>query len=264
MAACLADSGIDYVTVDDYHFLCAGKEASELTGFFSTEEGGVMLDLFPISEALRYRFPFSPAAEAVRFVESLATGDGTVAAVYFDDIEKFGIWPETHEWVYGRGWLEQFIARVLASDRIVTETYRDFHTAHRTRGIIYLPSTSYIEMNEWTLPARQAETFAALVKHEKDRHAFEVHKPFLRGGIWKNFLTRYPEANWMHKRMLALSARVAALLTLKQLDGKDALERARIAERKGDAQRAIQLYEEFARRYDMAMSTERERPILRR
>jgi hypothetical protein len=31
-------------------------------------------------------------------------------------------------------------------------------------------------------------------------------RPFLRGGIWRNFLTRYPEANWMHKRMLALSA----------------------------------------------------------
>jgi hypothetical protein len=27
----------------------------------------------------------------------------------------------------------------------------------------------------------------------------------VRGGIWKNFFMRYPEANWMHKRMLALS-----------------------------------------------------------
>src|SRR5512135_1180720 len=87
----LADCGVKYVTVDDYHFLCAGKENSELTGFFSTEDDGHKLDLFPISEALRYRLPFSPADEAVRYLESLAGAAGNNAAVYFDDIEKFGI-----------------------------------------------------------------------------------------------------------------------------------------------------------------------------
>ena len=61
----LADSQIRYVTVDDYHFFCAGKTAAELDGFYTTEEDGRRLDLFPISEELRYRFPFSPANEAV-------------------------------------------------------------------------------------------------------------------------------------------------------------------------------------------------------
>jgi len=50
----LADAGIRYVTVDDYHFLCAGKSSEELDGYFTTEEDGRRLDLFPISEALRY------------------------------------------------------------------------------------------------------------------------------------------------------------------------------------------------------------------
>ena len=54
----LAETGIRYVTVDDYHFFCTGKSADELDGFFSTEEDGQRLDLFPISEALRYRLPF--------------------------------------------------------------------------------------------------------------------------------------------------------------------------------------------------------------
>ena len=85
------------------------QKVAELNGFYTTEEDGRRLDLFPISEALRYRFPFSPAAEAVQYLESLA-GEGEEAAVYFDDIEKFGIWPETYEWVYEKGWLEDFIA----------------------------------------------------------------------------------------------------------------------------------------------------------
>jgi alpha-amylase/alpha-mannosidase (GH57 family) len=207
----LADSGIKYVTVDDYHFLCAGKRVEDLSGYYSTEESGTRLDLFPISEALRYRIPFSTAPDTIRYLESLATDDGAGAAIYFDDIEKFGIWPETYAWVYEKEWLKQFIEGVLASPLIEAGHYRDFHAAQRTRGVVYLPTTSYIEMNEWTLNADRADRFDALVRQEKEQQRYEQNKPFLRGGIWRNFLTRYDESNWMHKRMMQLSARVAAL-----------------------------------------------------
>jgi 4-alpha-glucanotransferase/alpha-amylase len=206
----LADSGIRYVTVDDYHFLCAGKHAAELTGHFTTEEGGVRLDLFPISEPLRYRIPFSTAPETIRYLESLA-GAENPSAIYFDDIEKLGIWPETYQWVYEKQWLKQFIEGVLASPVIESAHYGAYHAEHRSRGVVYLPATSYIEMNEWTLDADHADVFAALVKQEKDHQRYERTKPFLRGGIWRNFLTRYAEANWMHKRMLGVSGRLAAL-----------------------------------------------------
>lgn len=207
----LADSGIRYVTVDDYHFLCAGKRSGELTGYFSTEEGGIRLDLFPISEALRYRIPFSTAPEAIQYLESRATEDGAAAAIYFDDIEKLGMWPETHQWVYEKEWLKLFIEGVLASPLIEPMLYRDFEKQQRTRGVVYLPATSYIEMNEWTLDADRADAFAALVKQEKDQNRYDSSKPFLRGGIWRNFISRYAESNWMHKRMLQVSGRVAAL-----------------------------------------------------
>jgi 4-alpha-glucanotransferase/alpha-amylase len=206
----LADCGIEYVTVDDYHFLCAGRDPSELDGYFTTEEDGRLLDLFPISETLRYAIPFTPAAQVVAQLEAMDGGNGAAAAIYFDDIEKFGVWPETFEWVYTRGWLADFLRGVLASKRIVTRTYREFRAAHRTRGMVYLPSTGYIEMNEWTLPAGAAARYADLVQRERDQGRYPVVKPFIRGGIWRNFLSRYPEANWMHKRMLGLSARLAA------------------------------------------------------
>jgi len=212
----LADAGIRYSTVDDYHFLCTGKHAGELDGFFTTEENGRQLDLFPISEALRYRLPFSPAQEVVAYLESLAKEEGDPAAIYFDDIEKFGIWPETYNWVYERGWLTQFIEGVLASNIIRTERYCDYHARAKTRGVVYLPTTSYIEMNEWTLPVPAAHHYADLVQASKSSGQFEQSKSFLRGGIWKNFLMRYPESNWMHKRMLQLSHRLHALPKKKQ------------------------------------------------
>ncbi|MDP2824452.1 MAG: DUF1926 domain-containing protein [Sulfuritalea sp.] len=206
----LAETGIRYVAVDDYHFLCAGEDGAKLDSFYSTEEDGRRLDLFPISEAARYRLPFSPAAEAVAWLEELAR-QGHRASIYFDDIEKFGIWPETYEWVYEKGWLTQFVEGVLASPLIRTETFADYHARETTRGIVYLPTTSYIEMNEWTLPAPRAAAYRALIEAEKTAGRFEAHKPFLRGGIWRNFMSRYPEANWMHKRMLDASGRLAAL-----------------------------------------------------
>ena len=206
----LADAGIDYAMVDDYHFLCTGIAADRLDSYYTTEEDGRRLDLFPISEALRYRLPFSPAAEAVHYLETLAE-QGQAAAIYFDDIEKFGIWPETYAWVYERKWLEQFIEGVLGSKRIATMSYADFHRSRPTRGIVYLPTTSYSEMGEWTLPAAAAAHYDTLLAREKAAGSLSEHRPFLRGGIWRNFFSRYPEANWMHKRMLALSQRLAAL-----------------------------------------------------
>ena len=207
----LVDSGIEYVMVDDYHFLCAGSAREKLSGYHTTEEDGRRLDLFPISEALRYRLPFSPAQDAVAYIEAQANDSTHAAAIYFDDIEKFGIWPETYQWVYEQGWLTQFIEGVLNSPVINSVHYRDYHQASPTRGVVYLPSVSYSEMGEWTLPAAAAERYAELVRAAQQEGVLERDRPFIRGGIWKNFLTRYPEANWMHKRMLGLSARLASL-----------------------------------------------------
>ncbi|WP_394808183.1 alpha-amylase/4-alpha-glucanotransferase domain-containing protein [Nitrosomonas sp.] len=210
----LADCGIRYVIVDDYHFLCAGRAPAELNGFFTTEEDTRTLDLFPISENLRYKIPFSPVEETIAYLESLAdnhSSHSSAAAIYFDDIEKFGIWPETYQWVYEKGWLEQFIQSVLASTKICTRHYSEYHASEKTRGIVYLPTVSYIEMNEWTLPAQSANTYADLVQQAKSSGWYEHKKAFLRGGIWKNFFSRYPESNWMHKRMLGLSTRLNAL-----------------------------------------------------
>lgn len=207
----LADSGIRYVMVDDYHFLCAGTPRGQLNGYHSTEEDGRRLDLFPISEALRYRLPFAPANEAVAYIESLADETGHAAAIYFDDIEKFGIWPETFQWVYEKRWLRDFIEGVLASRVIRSAHFHAYHREAPSRGVVYLPTVSYSEMGEWTLPAPAARRYAELVEAARHQGVLERDRPFIRGGIWKNFFTRYREANWAHKRMLGLSARLAAL-----------------------------------------------------
>jgi hypothetical protein len=100
---------------------------------------------------------------------------------------------------------------VLNSDIIEPMRYSDYHAQSKTRGVVYLPTTSYIEMNEWTLPVPAAHHYSDLVDQERHNGRYETTKPFVRGGIWRNFFMRFPESNWMHKRMLALSARFHAL-----------------------------------------------------
>lgn len=101
----LRAAGIDYVIVDDYHFMSAGLSKDELFWPYYTEDGGEVITVFPIDEKLRYLIPFRPVDKTLEYLHSLDDGDESKVAVFHDDGEKFGVWPGTYEWVYEKGWL---------------------------------------------------------------------------------------------------------------------------------------------------------------
>lgn len=200
----LVKCGVEYVVVDDYHFISSGFDADRLNGYFLTEEGGKRLKLFPINKHLRYQIPFAPEQEPVAYLESIAAKELS-AGVIFDDGEKFGIWPKTHEWVYEKGWLKRFIEAVLVSDKIETMRYDTYLQKARPISLAYLPTTSYFEMGEWSLKAEDAVKLEEMKSQLSDRFSAEEIEKFVKGSIWKNFLVKYYESNHLHKRMLALS-----------------------------------------------------------
>jgi hypothetical protein len=206
----LERSGVAYTVTDDYHFQCAGFDEAELDGYYMSEEGGAQTGLFPISKKLRYAIPFLNVEGALKAVKSYRR-ESDSAAIIFDDAEKFGMWPGTHEWVYEKGWLEHFVRAVLADGEIETVHFRDYYARQRPRGIAYLPNVSYYEMGEWSLRAKDALTLERL-KAEMGRERYEREGvKFLKGGIWKNFFVKYEESNRLHKRMLELSRARAAV-----------------------------------------------------
>lgn len=206
----LVRSGIDYTVMDDYHFQCAGFEEEQLDGYYLSEEGGETIALFPISKKLRYALPFYSVERAVAAIKSFGRLNDS-AAIIFDDAEKFGMWPGTHEWVYAKGWLERFVQSVLADESIETIHYGEYAALHRPRGIAYLPNVSYYEMGEWSLRPEDALKLEAL-KREMGKERFDAEGvKFLKGGTWKNFFVKYPESNRLHKRMLELSRAREAL-----------------------------------------------------
>ncbi|KPU63095.1 4-alpha-glucanotransferase [Thermococcus sp. EP1] len=204
----LKETGIEYVVVDDYHFMSAGLSKEELFWPYYTEDGGEVIAVFPIDEKLRYLIPFRPVEKTIEYLETLVDTDPSKVAVFHDDGEKFGVWPGTYEWVYEKGWLRNFFDAITSNEKINLLTYTEYLKMFTPRGLVYLPIASYFEMSEWSLPAKQAKLFVEFVKDLKKEEKFEKYRVFVRGGIWKNFFFKYPESNFMHKRMLMISKAV--------------------------------------------------------
>lgn len=207
----LVEADLEYLVIDDYHFKCAGLKQEEIKGYYLTENNGKPVAVFPISEELRYTIPFGKPEETITILRDYYE-KGHELVVMIDDGEKFGMWPGTYKRAYTEGWVKQFFTVLLENrDWLELATPTDIIGTIPASGTIYLPSASYFEMSEWSLPGHQAQNFAEIIHELKDNNQLERFRPFLRGGIWRNFLTKYPEANNMHKHVLWLSQRLNKL-----------------------------------------------------
>ncbi len=75
-------------------------------------------------------------------------------------------------------------------------------------GKLYLPEGSYREMTEWALPAARINQYED-ARHELEHDGqWDLIKPFVRGGFWRNFKVKYPETNEMYARMQMVSRRL--------------------------------------------------------
>src|SRR6202451_1938947 len=79
---------------------------------------------------------------------------------------------------------------------------------HAPLGRADLPTASYTEMMEWVLPTRVRQRYHAV---QKEFSARPEVVSFLRGGSWRGFFRKYAESNLLHKKMLRVSARIAAV-----------------------------------------------------
>ena len=196
--------GIDYTVVDDYHFLSSGFDASKMDGYYTTEENNHKLSLFAISQSLRYALPFFSVERSIEAILSHAKDENS-AAIIFDDAEKFGLWPKTHEWVYDKKWLKNFLKAVCSHEQIQTQHYSEYMSKNHSLGLAYINNSSYFEMGEWSLKAKQTLAMQKLKEDVGDNYFDDVGVSFIKGGIWKNFFIKYSESNYLHKRMLYFS-----------------------------------------------------------
>ena len=217
----LAQTGASYVVIDDSHFKTAGLEEKDLYGYYLTEDTGSVINIFPISEKLRYTIPFEEPEVTIDFLKSIATEDGERLVVFADDGEKFGIWPNTYNHCYENGWLEKFFQTLEKnSDWIEIVHFSEALEMLRPLGRVYLPTASYREMMEWALPSRAILRYESFEKKLKQLEIFDEYKMFVRGGFWRNFLAKYPESNNLHKKSLRVSRKIQRARRLKSIDKK--------------------------------------------
>ncbi len=206
LAEDLADAGVEYALVDDRHFLVSGFRSDELHRPHLTESNGRRVGLLAIDERLRYLIPFRPPEETASYLRQLRS-HGHGLAVLADDGEKFGGWPGTKDWVYGSGWLDTFLQtmeRLIADGEMKLTTGQEAFRQVPSGGVAYLGTTSYREMEKWSLPPGAQQDLTKL-EEELGPERLAASTAFVRGGHWHHFLVKYAEANRMHKTMLALS-----------------------------------------------------------
>jgi len=194
----LARGGIRYTILDVNQFRPAAatlpaaaqlrdEQGWEVLGCYVTSYGRHPLVLFPASTRLRYAIPFQDPSKTIDVLRR-AQRPTPLCLTYADDGEKFGLWPQTHEWVYGQGWLEQFFQAIeRESSWLTTSTFSQYLAEASPNGRVFLPCGSYEEMLEWA------------------------------GGSFRNFFVKYPEANAMLHKMLAVSDRLHHVESLKKL-----------------------------------------------
>jgi len=222
----LARAGIRYTMVDTNQFGLAkpwlpsasqvqDEHFWDVLGSYATDYAGSSVIVFPASKRLRYWMPFQSVERTIEFLKQLQR-DEPVAITFADDGEKFGMWPKTYHWVYEEGWLDRFFS-ALEQERawLRAETFHHYLEGAQPNGRVYLPCGSYEEMLEWS------------------------------GGQFRNFFTKYPEANAMQQKMLRISRTLSQLRaergTLKVAEGKArASRRTPLMKREGLLQQAQQ------------------------
>jgi len=208
LPAALAAADVAYTLVDDMHFLAAGFESEELFGAYIAEDRGKSVWLYPGQKALRYLVPFGKVEDVIAYLRDAASLHPGGVAAMGDDMEKFGVWPGTRDHCYKDGWLADFFAALEKNSAwLKVCTPAEYLASHAPLGRADLPTASYTEMMEWVLPTRVRQRYHAVL------HEFSARPEvlaFFRGGSWRGFFRKYPEANLLHKKMLRVSTRIAA------------------------------------------------------
>ena len=205
----LEQAGVSWTVLDDYHFKRAGLGDEDLYGYYITEEEGATVNLFGTSKQLRYSIPWRSVGEVLQYLQSQASEEPRIA-VMGDDGEKFGIWPYTYDKCWQQGWVnELFSAFENNADWLHTVPPGEFVRRYPAAGRIYLPTSSYAEMSEWSLPAQRAYEYGQLSRR-LEAEGQDGIASFLAGGFWRYFMVKYPEVNQMHKKMLRVHRKVKA------------------------------------------------------
>lgn len=177
----ICESGLKYTVIDEHHV----HNDAPIKGYYNTESEGRTIGVFAISKKLREMIPYVDPQHVIDYIRSQVSDNEQDVLVFMENGEKFGIYPDSESHV---AWLHEFLELLNVNrDVIETITYKDYWEHYPPLGLTYPTEGGYPEMDEWA----------------SSMNGF--------GKGWRSFLIKYPEANWMHKRMCQISRKIETL-----------------------------------------------------
>ncbi|MCK6531072.1 DUF1926 domain-containing protein [Myxococcota bacterium] len=188
-------AGVRYTFADSSRFVAAGVPEDEVWGHFVAERLGAAVAVFPIDPDLGPSLLAVPAEAVGILGRAGARRGGAPVAVSISPGTEGPLDP-----------VRELLA-ALSSDphRLRTTRYRDHLDQFPSRGRVSLPGGLPAPAMRRGLPPRAAEDYALVLATLDAVGGREAALPYLVREPFEAFLTRYPEANLLHKRMLAVS-----------------------------------------------------------
>ncbi|MFW5848188.1 MAG: alpha-amylase/4-alpha-glucanotransferase domain-containing protein [Spirochaetota bacterium] len=198
LASTLKSSGMEYVFLDDYHFIAAGLTGDDLLRPCITEDQGKTVMVFPVCHDLKHVARDDAPEKVISFMRERASEDESRVFVLMDEGERYSESTEADNGPTPRNLrLERFV-ELIGENRewieVVLPAQYLKENRPRTRG--YFPSASYEEMMYWSLTPERQEAYEAL------RQRFTSGRNgYIFGGYFRQFLTKYSESNLMYAKM---------------------------------------------------------------
>jgi 4-alpha-glucanotransferase len=199
LASVLRASGMDYTFLDDEQFRAAGMEGRDLLRPFIAEDQGKIITLFPVCTPLGDLLTAGKPAEAMAYLkEAAGAGDDAMAVLLLDGSRDLGQQGAARSSLAG-GWFDTFL-------RLVSENTSWLDVGTTTRFLrdgaptekLYVPCSCSRRMASWLLPPRRRR---ALLDPEKPS-ADAAPAGGISAGLFRQFLSRYPEGELMYSKMM--------------------------------------------------------------
>ena len=196
----LNSCGMDYVFLDENHFKSAGSTGDDLRRPCISEDQGKIIKIFPVARSfVRDMLKEDPKVFLDGLISNVDNKNGQMLSI-IDSGERFGLWNSPDGRNVGVSWLEEFLQNLEEQDDIF-EFYLPGQDVRSLGPLkkMYFRCTSYEEMMSWGLQPDKRELFEKTKKKvtTKTDGCF-----FLYGGFFRQFLSRYPESNYLYSKMV--------------------------------------------------------------
>ena len=190
-----ARANLGYVILPGEAMLAAGRDSSDASGMWLTERAGKPLRVLPSDVTLHQVAGYVPVKDLLGLLKRRRAAGVELVTLGMDAAELDARLP-------GRSfgpWMASLLKAMEGQThwlRVVRPS--DAMTRLKPRGRVYLPSWTPVDLAESCL-GRSADQLLGDEPH------------YLRAGTWESLLSRYVQANRLHKRVWLASAEVERL-----------------------------------------------------